>query len=135
MRKIYKVLFVVTLSIFSLSMYAQKEIIKVTPDVNMEGVFTKFGNLNDTIAHVAANQGCGNVIFELERDAFYFSIDEIQPDQQDYHVRAEEGDGARPVIRSAPNPVDGNFNQIFYEFTGNVTLVGLHISGITTEGS
>jgi len=136
MKQFYKVMCVVTLCIFTMSMYAQKEIIKVTPDVKLEGaVFTKFGNLNDTIAYVAANQGCGNVIFELERDAFYFSIDRVNPDQQDYHVRAEEGDGARPVIRSAPHPVDGNFDQIFYEFTGNVILEGLHISGITTEGS
>jgi hypothetical protein len=118
-----------------MSIYAQKEIIKVTPDVNKDAVFTKFGNLNDTVAYVAANQGCGNVIFELERDAFYFSIDRINPLQQDYHVRTEEGDGARPVIRAAPHPVDGNFDQIFYEFTGNITLEGLHISGITTEGS
>jgi hypothetical protein len=135
MRNFYKVLCVLTLSIFSLSAFAQKEIIKVVPDVDKDGVFTKFGNMNDTIAYVAANQGCGNVIFELQRDAFYFSIDRVNPDQQDYHVRAEDGDGARPVIRSAPHPVDGNFDQIFYEFTGNVILEGLHISGITTEGS
>ncbi len=136
MSNFYKVLCVVTLSIFSLSIYAQKEIIKVTPDykIGQSGAGT-VGNLNDTIAYVAANQGCGNVIFELERDAFYYSINEIQPEQQDYHVRAEEGDGRRPIVMAAANPDDGNFNQVFYEFTGNVTLEGLHILGTTTEGS
>jgi len=136
MKKFYKVLCVVTLSIFSLSMYAQKEVIKVTPDykIGQTGSGT-VGNLNDTIAYIAANQGCGNVIFELERDAFYYSINEIQPEQQDLHVRAEEGEGRRPIIMAAANPVDGSFNQIFYEFTGNITLEGLHILGVTTEGS
>jgi hypothetical protein len=136
MRKFYRVLCVVTLSIFTLSIYAQKEIIKVTPDykIGQSGAGT-VGNLNDTIAYVAANQGCGNVIFELERDAFYYSINEIQPDQQDLHVRAEEGDGRRPIVMAAANPDDGSFNQIFYEFTGNMTLEGLHILGVTTEGS
>jgi len=136
MRKFYKVLCVVTLSIFSLSMYAQKEVIRVTPDykIGQSGSGT-VGNLNDTIAYVATNQGCGNVIFELERDAFYYSINEIQPLQQNLHVRAEEGTGRRPIVMAAANPVDGNFNQIFYEFTGNMTLEGLHIMGTTTEGS
>jgi hypothetical protein len=136
MKNVYKVLCVVTLSIFSLSSFAQKEIIKVTPDykIGQSGAGT-VGNLNDTIAYVAANQGCGNVIFELERDAFYYSINEIRPEQQNLHVRAETGDGRRPVVMAAANPDDGNFNQIFYEFTGNITLEGLHILGVTTEGS
>lgn len=136
MKRFYKVLCVVTLSIFSLSIYAQKEIIRVTPDykIGQSGAGT-VGNLNDTIAYVAANQGCGNVIFELERDAFYYSINEIRPDQQNLHVRAEAGDGRRPIVMAAANPDDGNFYQIFMEFTGNMTLEGLHILGVTTEGS
>ena len=98
MKRFYKVWCVVALSIFSLSIYAQKEIIHVTPDykIGQSGAGT-VGNLNDTIAYVAANQGCGNVIFELERDAFYYSINEIQPEQQSYHIRAEEGDGRLAV--------------------------------------
>lgn len=136
MKKFYKVLCVVALSIFSLSTYAQKEIIKVTPDFKVgQTVPGTVGNLNNAIASVAANQGTGNVIFELERDAFYFSINEIRPDQQDLHVRAEAGDGRRPIVMAAANPDDGRFNQIFYEFTGNMTLEGLHILGTTTEGS
>ena len=136
MKKFYTLFFVITLSIFSMSIFAQKEIIKVTPDykIGQTGEGT-VGNLNDTIAYVAANQGCGNVIFELERDAFYYSIDEIRPDQQNLHVRAEEGDGRRPIVMAAANPQSGNFEQIFYEFTGNMTLEGLHILGTTTEGS
>jgi len=136
MRKIYKVVCVVTLSIFSLSMYAQKEVIKVIPDYRIGQTESgTVGNLNDTIAYVASNQGTGNVIFELERNAFYYSIDEIRPDQQNLHVRAEEGDGSRPIVMAAANPQSGNFEQIFYEFTGNMTLEGLHILGVTTEGS
>jgi hypothetical protein len=136
MRKIYKVVCVVTLSIFSLSMYAQKEVIKVIPDYRIGQTESgTVGNLNDTIAYVASNQGTGNVIFELERNAFYYSIDEIRPDQQNLHVRAEEGDGRRPIVMAAANPQSGNFEQIFYEFTGNMTLEGLHILGVTTEGS
>lgn len=135
MRKIYKVLCVLTLSIFSLSMYAQ-EVIRVIPDykIGQSGAGT-VGNLNDTIAYVAANQGCGNVIFELERDAFYYSIHEIRPSQQNLHVRAEAGTGRRPIVMAAANPVDGKFRQIFFKFTGNMTLEGLHIMGTTTEGS
>ena len=136
MKNFYKVLCVVTLFFFSFSVYAQKEIIKVVPDykIGQSGAGT-VGNLNEAIATVAANQGCGNVIFELERDAFYYSINEIRPDQQNLHVRAEEGTGRRPIVMAAANPDDGNFNQIFYEFTGNMTLEGLHIMGTTTEGS
>jgi hypothetical protein len=136
MKKFYKLFCVVTLIIFSLSIYAQKEIIKVTPDYKIgQTEAGTVGNLNDTIAYVASNQGCGNVIFELERNAFYYSIDEIRPDQQNLHVRAEEGDGQRPIIMAAANPQSGNFEQIFYEFTGNLTIEGLHILGVTTEGS
>ncbi len=136
MKNFYKVLCVITLVLFSLTIYAQKEIIKVTPDykIGQAGAGT-VGNLNEAIATVATNQGTGNVIFELERDAFYYSIREIRPDQQDLHVRAEEGTGRRPIIMSAANPDDGRFAQIFYEFTGNMTLEGLHIMGTTTEGS
>lgn len=136
MKKFYKMLCIVALSIFSLSMYAQKEIIKVTPDFRVgQTVPGTVGNLNNAIASVAANQGAGNVIFELERDAFYFSINEIRPDQQDLHIRAEAGDGRRPIVMAAANPDDGRFYQIFMRFTGNMTLEGLHILGTTTEGS
>ena len=136
MKNFYKVLCLVTLSIFSLSMYAQKEVIKVTPDykIGQSGAGT-VGNLNEAIATVAVNQGCGNVIFELERNAFYYSINEIRPDQQNLHVRAEAGTGRRPIVMAAANPDDGNFKQIFYEFTGNMTLEGIHLMGTTTEGS
>ena len=127
---------VAALSIFSLSMYAQKEIIKVTPDYKIgQSGFGTVGNLNAAIATVAANQGCGNVIFELERDAFYYSINEIRPDQQNLHLRAVAGTGRRPMIMAAANPVDGKFYQIFMNFTGNLTLEGIHILGTTTEGS
>lgn len=136
MKIFYKVSCIVALSIFSLNMHAQKEIIKVAPDFKVgQTEAGTVGNLNAAVAEVAANQGTGNVIFELERDAFYFSINEIRPEQQDLHVRAEEGEGRRPIIMAAANPDDGNFNQIFYEFTGNMTLEGLHILGTTTEGS
>ena len=137
MKKIYRMLCVITLGVVSLNFYAQeKEIIRVIPDykIGQSGSGT-VGNLNDTIAYVAANQGCGNVIFELERDAFYYSINEIRPDQQNLHVRSEAGDGRRPIVMAAANPDDGSFSQIFYEFTGNMTLEGLHILGLTTEGS
>ena len=135
MKKFYKVLCVVTLSIFSMSIYAQ-EIIKVAPDYKFGQTGSgTVGNLNAAVAEVAQNQGCGNVIFELERDAFYYSINEIRPDQQNLHVRAEEGDGRRPIVMAAANPDDGDFSQIFYEFTGNMTLEGLHILGLTKHFS
>lgn len=136
MEKFYKGLGILALISFSLNINAQIEIIKVTPDFKIgQQEAGTVGNLNAAIAEVAANQGTGNVIFELERDAFYFSINEIRPEQQDLHVRAESGEGRRPVIMAAANPDDGRFNQIFYEFTGNMTLEGLHILGTTTEGS
>lgn len=135
MTKNYKILCLMILSTLSLSMYAQ-QIIKVTPDFKVgQTTAGTVGNLNDTIAAIAASQGTGNVIFELERDAFYFSINEIRPEQQNLHVRAEVGTGNRPVVMAAANPVDGSFSQIFYEFTGNMTLEGLHILGVTTEGA
>jgi hypothetical protein len=99
-------------------------IVRVEPD----NFPLEVGNLNRAIESELTGE---DVIFELHRDAVYWTDSRIENPDYRLHIRAEAGDGHRPIIRSA---VDlGESHSPIYA-TRDFILEGLYFLGINEDG-
>jgi hypothetical protein len=102
-----------------------KEVVVVEPD---EGI--DIGALNSAISNAANPE---NTIFELRRGGLYLLNGSISHSGFTLHIRAEEGDGPRPVLQPAVDE-QGNSSRHFNP-GGNLTLESLYLQGRGELGS
>lgn len=100
------------LFLMCLPAFGQKTVIVVEPDLEGEA-----GALNIAID---SEDNPGNTIFELRRGGTYVLNNKISSLDNTLHIRAEQGDGARPVIVG----IDDSYKRHF-EVTGHLVVEGL----------
>ncbi len=103
--------------IWSIPTVAQKTVVVVEPD---EGI--DIGALNDAISSASDP---GNTIFELRKGGHYYLNGSISHEGYTLHVRAEDGDGPRPILQPAVDELGASSNH--FNPGGNLTLEGLYI--------
>jgi len=88
----------------------------------------EIGNLNETIEQEIDE----NTIFVLQRDAVYWTDRFIENENHRLHIRAEEGDGHPPIIRSTID-ITG---ESTYNIRGvqDVIIEGVYFIGINENG-
>lgn len=124
MKKIYFLLFLV----FFLSMApvkAQKKVVVVQPDAGLN-----VGALNNAIKSEADP---GNTIFELKRGGLYLLNGAISHTGYTLHIRAESGNGLRPVLQPAVDALGASGNH--FTSGGGLILEGLFIQGRNELGA
>jgi hypothetical protein len=119
MKKNLYILLIGTAILLSAPAFAQKSVVVVEPD---EGI--NIGALNDAIT---AAPDPGNTIFELRRGGIYYLNGTISFSGFGLHIRAEDGDGPRPVLQPAVDE-QGNVGRHFSS-SGNLTLESLYLQG------
>ncbi len=124
MKKNLYMLIIGALVLLSVPAFAQQVLI-VEPD---EGI--NIGALNAAIENAPDP---GNTIFELKRGGIYYLNGTISFSDFNLHIRAEEGDGPRPVLQPAVDE-QGNVGRHFSS-SGNLTLEGLYLQGTSELGS
>jgi hypothetical protein len=98
-------------------------------------VYPGDGYLNDVVAGDTTSGGDRvdpDRVYVLKRDSLYFVNYNIEVDNFDVHMRAEDGSGTRPVIYMTVNTVTGNFpGQIFWLVNtgGNLWIKDLILVG------
>jgi hypothetical protein len=117
-RKIY-ILFFVLLLVINGTVYGQKEIVVVEPDVGLN-----IGALNKAINN---HPNPGNAIFELKRGSIYYVDGTISHTGYHLHVRAQEGTGHRPILIPAVDQT-GSSARTFGP-NGDATFEGIHFFG------
>lgn len=119
MKKNFYILFLSGMLLVSIQAAGQKTIVVVEPDEGIE-----IGALNNAISS-ASNPG--NTIFELKRGGYYLLNGSVSHEGYTLHIRAEEGDGLRPVLQPAVDELGASSPP----FTpgGNLILEGLYITG------
>ncbi len=111
----------------SIPAFGQKNVIVVEPDPGIE-----IGALNDAIEAVDSIEGA-NTIFELRRGGMYFLNGSVSHTGYDLHIRAEAGDGPRPVLQPAVD--DLGDSEVPLRPGGGLILEGLLIYGIDDLGN
>lgn len=122
-RNLYS-LIIGALVLLSAPTFAQTVVV-VEPD---EGI--NIGALNNAISSAPDP---GNTIFELRRGGLYYLNGTISFSDFNLHIRAEEGDGSKPVLQPAVDE-QGNVGRHFSS-SGNLTLEGLYLQGTSELGS
>lgn len=103
----------------SVNLGSSQNVVVVEPD---EGI--NIGALNDAINSAADP---ANTIFELRRGGFYYLNGSISHEGYTLHIRAEEGDGPRPVLQPAVDELGAAAPPI--ETAGSLILEGIYIQG------
>lgn len=98
-----------------------QEVVKVAPD---EG-------LNAGALNAAIEQYTNTVIYELERGGIYYLSKRITT-QWDLHIRAEEGEGERPILQYAAD--ENNEIDRLFSLGGNTKLEGLYLTNKADNG-
>jgi hypothetical protein len=124
MKKNLYILIIGAMVLLSVPSFAQQVLI-VEPD---EGI--NIGALNAAIENAPDP---GNTIFELRRGGIYYLNGTISFSDFSLHIRAEEGNGPRPVLQPAVDE-QGNVGRHFSS-SGNLTLEGLYLQGTSELGS
>lgn len=119
MKNKFYTLVTMGLILFSLHVFSQKKVVVVEPD---EGI--DIGALNEAI-----NSGdtTGNTVYELRRGGLYLLNGAISHTGYNLHIRAEDGEGPRPVLQPAADEL-GNSDRHFNP-GGSLTLEGLYLQG------
>jgi hypothetical protein len=115
--KFYFLMFIGTI-LLSFPVIAQKTVVVVEPDQGVE-----IGALNSAIS---AATDPGNTIFELRRGGLYLLNGDISYTGYTLHIRAEEGEGPRPVLQPA---VDEQGNSDRHFSCASMILEGLYLQG------
>ncbi|MFP4289069.1 MAG: T9SS type A sorting domain-containing protein [Bacteroidales bacterium] len=111
---------IILIMFFLSTHFAQSQnVVVVEPD---EGI--NIGGLNDAINSAADP---ANTIFELRRGGFYYLNGSISHEGYTLHIRAEEGDGPRPVLQPAVDDLGAAAPPI--ETGGSLILEGIYIQG------
>jgi hypothetical protein len=119
MKKNFYFLLLLGILIFSIPVSGQKTVIVVQPD---EGL--NIGALNNAVASAADP---GNTIFELVRGGHYLLNGAISHSGYTLHIKAQDGEGPRPVVQPAVDELGASANH--FNPGGNLTLEGLYIQG------
>jgi hypothetical protein len=119
-HKFYFLIFIGTI-LLSIPAIAQKTVVVVEPD---EGV--EIGAINAAIQSAEDAGTAGNTIFELRRGGLYLLNGDISHTGYTLHIRAEEGDGPRPVLQPAADE-QGNSDRHFS--CAGLILEGLYLQG------
>ncbi len=127
MKKIY-MLFMMGTFLWGFTAFGQKNVVVVEPDAGLE-----IGALNDAIAEVEAAGNGDNTIFELKRDGLYLLNGTISHSGYTLHIRAEEGEGSKPVLQAAVDELGESGRQ--FEPGGHLTIEGLYLQGRDELGS
>jgi hypothetical protein len=125
MRRTFYFLFIIGMLFASFQAVGQKTVVVVEPD---EGI--DIGALNSAISGAADPD---NTIFELKREGLYLLNGSISHADFTLHIRAEEGDGPRPVLQPAVDE-QGNSSRHFNP-GGNLILEGLYLQGRSELGA
>ncbi len=107
------------LMFFATHLVQGQNVVVVEPD---EGI--NIGALNDAIDNAADP---ANTIFELRRGGVYLLNGSISHEGYTLHIRAEEGDGPRPVLQPAVDELGAAAPPI--ETSGSLMLEGIYIQG------
>jgi hypothetical protein len=127
MKKIYFLVLTGILFLY-LPAFGQKTVVVVEPDDGLE-----IGALNDAIAAVEEAGNGDNTIFELRRDGLYLLNGTISHSGYTLHIRAEEGEGSKPVLQSGVDELGESGRQ--FEPGGHLTIEGLYLQGRDELGS
>jgi hypothetical protein len=123
-KNLYMLLFF-GICIMNVPAVAQKTVVVVEPD---EGI--NIGALNDAISSAADP---GNTIFELRRGGHYLLNGAISHEGYTLHIRAEEGDGVRPLLQTAVDQLGESENH--FNPAGDLILEGLYINAVDELGA
>lgn len=138
MRKIYKLLMVTAVIVFSaLAVSAQTRIVKVDGwDPSSGESDTIYNNvLYDAIAADSTERKTNpDVIFELTRDHKYPQGKTIENFGFKLHIRAAEGDGLLPEL-IAGKRANGTYGADYIYGQDDMTLENIAFNGYTPEGS
>lgn len=96
------------------------------------GAVTADDLLNDAIAGDTTATGVridSNRVYVLERGGIYFVNTTIRNDGWPINIKAQAGDGARPVIYAVVNPVSGSDPGDLFRIKGDIMLKDLTIVG------
>lgn len=98
-------------------------------DVEPDNYPLEVGNLNKAIEE----HGADGVIFRLKRGEVYWNDARIRP--RDYHlvIEAEEGDGPRPMIRTAVDEIGRDVGRWLQAEGTGVTMRGVYLSGLDEQ--
>jgi len=98
-------------------------------DVEPDNYPLEVGSLNNAIE----NHGADGVIFRLKRGEVYWNDARIRP--LDYHlvIEAEEGDGPRPMIRTAVDETGSDVGRWMQAEGSGLTLRGIYLCGLDEE--
>ena len=105
-----------------------KRTVEVSPD--SLGALN-FAIIGDTLE--AGGRIDSNTVYILRRNAVYKTVGEIRNPGFNLTIRAEEGNGARPIIQ--PAVVTGGISVRPFTALGNLTLEGLYITSIDDLGT
>lgn len=125
MKKNFYFLLFVGMILINISAFGQKTVVVVQPD---EGL--NIGALNQAIASAADP---GNTIFELKRGGHYLLNGAISHTGYILHIRAEAGNGPRPILQPAVDALGASSNH--FNPSGNLILEGLYIQAIDELGA
>ncbi|MDQ1296701.1 MAG: hypothetical protein QG611_679 [Bacteroidota bacterium] len=117
-RKIYILLFVLLL-VLNGTVFGQKVVVIVEPDAGLD-----VGALNQAILN---HPDPGNAIFELKRGGIYYVDGTISHTGYHLHVRAEAGEGPRPILIPAVD-INGVSARTFAP-GDDATFEGIHFFG------
>jgi len=119
MKKFFYTWITVGILLVCVPAIGQKTVIVVQPDAGID-----VGALNAAIAGAADP---GNTIFELKRGGVYYLNGAISHSGYTLHIRAEEGDGIRPVLQPAVDDIGVSANH--FNTGGSLILEGIYIQG------
>jgi len=122
MKKSFYYVFIVSLLIFSVQAFGQKNVIVVEPDQGLD-----IGALNDAIEAVDSVDR-NNTIFELRRDGLYLLNGTIAHESYyTLHIRTEAGPGGKAVLQPAVDENGESGRQ--FQPSGNLTLEEVYLQG------
>lgn len=103
----------------SINAFGQKKVVVVQPDAGLN-----VGALNTAIKSATDP---GNTIFELKRGGLYLLNGAISHSGYNLNIRAEAGNGPRPILQPAVDALGTSTNH--FNPGGSLTLEGLYIQG------
>ncbi|MCF7859541.1 MAG: T9SS type A sorting domain-containing protein [Candidatus Cloacimonetes bacterium] len=94
-----------------------------------------YGTLNAAVQNDEATQQISelnNTIYQLKRGGYYITSGTIENVGYELNIQAEEGKGARPIVR--PGVDQGGLSTNSFSPRGNLTLKGLYVLNVDLLG-
>ena len=119
-KKFYSIL-TLGLLIMSIPAIGQETVVVVEPDLEGES-----GALNAAVDSIDNLGELETTVFELRRDGHYLLDSKIKI-SNNLHIRAEEGDGLRPVLQATTT------DKRHFQMEANLILEGLHLNQLAAD--